>query len=231
MKTITLPAHNRPDYLKQTIDSLKQLDLNDFTLFVNLEPNCQENIDLINGIDFVKVDLKINDKKLGVRGNPFDLLDRTFAAGSTWNYHIEDDMIFSKDVISLVNWYEQNQKENVIIYGTCNRTLKKEKENNNIIVTNCEAFSGLGWCISNTTWYKYLKNIWFYKSPSGPYHGEGWDWNITRLIESNNLCEAIPIVSRSNTIGEYGTYSTPYTHRIFKHLIMSDGSSTDYIWR
>ena len=227
MKTITLPIHNRPDYLKQTIESLKQFDLSDFTLFVQAEPGCQENIDLINAIDFVKVELYINPRKLGVRNNPFECIDRAFNAGSTWNYHIEDDLIFAPDTIDLVNWYKDNQQDDVIIYGTCNRYGEDQTEENINKLTAFSAFSGLGWCVSKEIWTFLLREVWFLPSPLGPGKEEGWDWNVVRYFQIGSTKQMIPVVTRSTTIGVYGTYSNASSFEMFKSITLSEIKSTD----
>lgn len=225
MKTITLPAHNRPHYLRQTVESLSKLNLTGFKLFVNLEPGCKENVDIITAIDFVDVDLQINSEKLGVRGNPFNLIDRTFAAGSEWNYHIEDDMIFSPDTMDLVNWYKDNQEDNIIIYGTCRRANPIDGQPDNALLVG-NYFSGLGWCCSKETWDNILKPIWFIPSPLGPYMHEGWDWNFSRLLKQGDYFEIVPVTTRTNTIGEFGTYSSPQSHAMFKKLKMAKSTET-----
>jgi len=229
MKTITLPTNNRLEYLEQTIESLKQFDLSDYTLFVNIETGFMNpgkiSNDTINtkkyleSQDFVKMNIQIHHRQLGVQQNPFNCIERAFIAGSEWNIHIEDDLIFAPDAFELADWYYNNQKDNVIIYGLCNRSVFKKSGIDTIITKNY--FDGLGWCISKDTWLNHIRNHWFDISPYGPHKEEGWDCNITRYLNNNNLLEAIPETSRTNTIGEWGTYARPNNYKQFKDLIMS----------
>lgn len=231
LKTITLTVYNRPEYLKRTIESLSKLDLTGYKLFVNADTYCEPVIKIINDIDFIEVDLDINDEKLGVNSNTFNLLERTFKAGSVWNYHIEDDIILSADVLDLVNWYYENQLPNVITYGTFNYNSVTTLHNRDVKIHT--DFSGYGWCITPDTW-NILKMEW-HKMPED-YSKEhrlndyiGWDWNITRLFKMSNYKEIVPMCSRSITIGEIGTYSSKeHWDKWFKDEALSDVKSSTY---
>jgi len=221
-KSITLPVHNRPYYLARTLNSLSKLNTSGYQLFVNIEPDNEASLDLIKQIDFMEVNLQINETRLGVRDNPFNLIERAFAAGSEWNYHIEDDLIFAPDVMNLVNWYFDNRIDDVLIYGTCNR----QKLTNNVmdcdVYVNPVHFSGLGWCVDKKNWHEHIRNIWFDASPNGVPIEEGWDWNIVRYLRYGKYAEMLPILSRSNTIGEFGTYSSKQSHSTFLDLKLSE---------
>ncbi len=231
MKTITLPIHNRPHYLKQTLDSLRQFDLSEYTLFVNAEPGCPENVALIESIDFMKVDLQINRAKLGVWANPHSAIDRAIEAGSTWNYHIEEDLVFSPDAFDLVEWYYNNQKDDILIYGTCHRYNTTEDKNDVKLLTHSLGFSGLGWCISRDTWITHFRDIWFNVSPKGRGMHDGWDWNVGRYIQNTGFKEITPVLSRSNTVGEFGTYSDSESFQMFIDLNISEMSNvTEYVY-
>lgn len=228
MKTITLPANDRPHYLERTLESLSTLDLSGYTLFVALEPGCPENVDLVRQVSFVGVDLRVNPVKLGVQRNPFELIDRAFESGSDWNYHIEDDLIFAPDAMDLVNWYRSNRRDDVLVYGTCNRSSTSRGADDNHVFLNPTGFSGLGWCLDRRGWTEHVRRIWFEDAPFSPPHQEGWDWNLVRYLAHGDLNEMIPVLCRSTTIGERGTYSTPKSHRMFRSLRLSNGTRTDF---
>ena len=38
----------------------------------------------------------------------------------------------------------------------------------------------------------------------------------------------VPVISRTTTIGEYGTYSRPNTHELFLNLKVASGNGRDY---
>ena len=115
MKVITLPVATRPHYLKQMLNSLRDNNLDGWTLYVNAEPN-QEVIDVIKAIDFIEVSLVINTERLGVRKNPFNVLNRAFENGAEFVLHLEDDLILSPDAVDLANWYYDEYSDNPMDY-------------------------------------------------------------------------------------------------------------------
>ena len=67
MKTITLVAFNRPDYLRRTLAALEACQVDNYTLFIGVEPGNREVIDLCRGISFMPTQLTINEARLGLK--------------------------------------------------------------------------------------------------------------------------------------------------------------------
>lgn len=103
-KTMTCTANNRPHYLEQMLTSLSKNKTEGYHLYIQVEPGNPKTIEVCNNIDFMPTTIIKNRKKLGVRENPYKLLEKVFEIdGSDFNIYLEDDIIISPDVTSLAN--------------------------------------------------------------------------------------------------------------------------------
>ena len=89
-KTITITAHDRPQYLSKTLDTLSENDTDGWEIFVSIEPS-----ELTNGmVDIVKdhfpdANILLPETNLGVCENPFHLLTHVFEdIGSDINIYL-----------------------------------------------------------------------------------------------------------------------------------------------
>lgn len=232
MKIITLPVATRPHYLKQMLNTLKQNNLDGWKLYVNAEPN-KDVIDVINEIDFIETSLIVNSERLGVRHNPFNVLDRAFEDGAEFVFHIEDDLILSPDALDLANWYYDTFKDNPtthINYGMFTYESDPDRpEDINVIV---DKFVGLGWCTFSDNWYNYFQPNWFNDEINKVVWGPntwGWDWSIAAIAKTQHLTSLQPLCGRSNHIGRSGgTYCAPAFHdQTFPQIVINNELKED----
>ena len=115
--TITLGVTNRTDYVKQCLKTLREAYeytnpafQNRLKLLIACEPG-DETRRICEDIDWIDKEVIMNDKKLGVRVNPYRILDYAFSV-SDFNLHLEDDLVFSKDLFRLLEIYEKTEREN-----------------------------------------------------------------------------------------------------------------------
>lgn len=213
MKTITMPVFNRPHYLERTIESLKKNNLIGYDiLYINIDSKNKNVIDLCESIDFIKIDIQINKNTLGVRKNPYDVINKAFKNGSDFNFHIEDDCILSPDAFHLANWYYENFSEDkYLLLSLCNYFNDDLCSNNKVV--EYDEFIAIGFCFFAFNWYQWIKPFWFKDNIIKNINGVGWDWSIRSVLRRYKLKTLTPLIPRANHIGITGTFMTPKIQR------------------
>ena len=89
-KTISLTVHNRPAYLRQVLASLRDNNSLGYVLNCQLEPGSPECLQICQAVDFMPSVVHLNQKRLGVRENPYQLLRRVFSSGSDFNVYLDE---------------------------------------------------------------------------------------------------------------------------------------------
>lgn len=195
MKAIVLTACNRPDYLREMLESLSKNDLTGYKLLLGIEPKDQSVIDLCNNIDFIETDIVVNESILGVRVNPHTLLKRAFTSGYTQVVYLEDDLLISPDAIEMCNWYFKRPEKNKHL---CFNLYNHDSDENNVNEIHTSGkFSALGFAITQYQWKKFFDPSWF-------MHKSGWDFSFTGIIESGRATNMLPALSRTHHIGRFG---------------------------
>lgn len=210
MKTISMTAYNRPDYLKRTLTDLSKNTTGDWHFFISVDPsNKTDEIRKVLDLDygFSTVTIEINKQRKDHRRNQHDAIDMAFSAGSKFNLHFDDDLFISPDALDLANYYEKTFKDAPLTFGSYglfnyasdaskpDRLIKREK-----------TFTGLGWCTFKDNWEQLFTTNWFNDNYSKMFGHYGWDWNIAGLYTVNNISEIFPAFSRTNHAGrEHGT--------------------------
>ena len=216
MKTITITAHNRPQYLKQVLESLKQNDLRGYDkLYCALEPGCPENVELCKKIDFIQKEIVVNSTKLGVRINPFNILSHVFDLGSDFNVYLEDDSILSPDAFTLANFYQKHPMSRTSLCMCFYNYNSDETKPEKIVVAS--DFVALGFALTRSQWKEYFQKYWndeeFRKEQKIDMGGiGGWDWCIRAVMKCFHLYPYAPAFNRSMHIGREGTHCDAQTH-------------------
>lgn len=197
-KTISLACYNRPQVLRETLDSIKEqmANLADYKLYINCEPGNNEVIDIIKNIDFIETDIVINSKQLGLNANTFAHISRAFEK-SDFNLYLEDDIVLSPDALNLFEWYMEQDLTDIAMMALCNITDRGNKLDENLLYRTRLMYCW-GFVVSNKQFEKYFKPVWF---PTTGY----WARNSANHIRSfKNLYNILPQLSRATTIGRTG---------------------------
>ena len=209
MKTITMTAHDRPNYLKQTLSQFATTNSLDGVdkMFFGVEPGNKEVLDLCRSMqEKVPTHITVNPGKLGVSRNPYMTLRRAFKAGSTLNLYLEDDVLFSPDVIKMMDWYDSIPNKNDFLCMSLFRQKSLKDLSGVRTESNSNKFSALGLLITDYQWENYFAPNWFKDK-------RGWDWSIRNLMTQTGLEILVPKVSRSYHIGrEKATHYVPAVH-------------------
>ena len=211
MKTISMTAYNRPDYLKNTLTDLSKNKPKDWHFFISVDPsNRTAEIEQVLQEDygFASKTIVINSQRKNHRKNQHDAIAMAFGAGSSFNLHFDDDLFIGVDALELASFYERTFKDNPLTfnsYGLFN--YDSSPDNPNQLVSRVGTFTGLGWACFRENFEKVFQPNWFYDDLARQYFGSyGWDWAVAAKCKQASLAEIFPSYSRTNHRGrEHGT--------------------------
>lgn len=211
-KTITITVNDRPECLSQLLNSLSKNNTKDYSLVFSIEPGNDDVREMCENFDFPAKTILYNPVKLGVRSNPYSVLDYVFSLGASGNLYLEDDLELAVDALDLVNWFwDNNNYENVAALSLhSNRQTIDFKHLDKI--SRFGRFSSLGMALSRERWERFFKFQWFNNNHSLKNKGLGWDYSINAYFKEHGLRMMEPYVSRSRHTGRYGTHCTPEIH-------------------
>jgi hypothetical protein len=208
MKTITITGYRRPHLFRDLLTSLAANDLTGWSIFIRLEPSpaVAEFIasanDILAGQDWR---VTVNTEVLGVRRNPFALLEEVFAAGSTINIYLEEDMVVAPDTIALAEWFESHCQSNWIclslLAGGCGGRGPISQSAFPDLLFLARTFNSLGFVATRAAWRTHFAPNWM-ADPPGARHVAGWDWSIHfHLVRHPHLRTVQPALARANHTG------------------------------
>jgi len=216
-KTISVTVSNRPYYFRKLVSNLNKLEgIAEYETNFSLEPSetLNQNLEICDNFKFNKV-VHVNENVLGVRDNPYTLLNRIYKT-SDFNVYIEEDLELSKDVLLISNFfYESNDKS--LFLNLFNKTelnlgpsyIFKNVETNHIDGSDVK-FAPFCWAMRRDVWFDSFKNWWYGDE-------RGWDYSVVSNLEKNQNLISIVCYNRCNHIGENGTHSTPELNEFFKN--------------
>jgi glycosyltransferase involved in cell wall biosynthesis len=205
-KTITVTAHDRPELLSRTLDTLSKNNTDGWEIFVSIEPTEQtDSMITIVKDRFPDANILLPEKKRGVCENPYDVLRHVFEnIKSDINIYLEEDIDISPDVCDIADFY-LDQGCPAMCVCLCNHNINSETIiDSEKLLTETEKFSALGVILSRHSWHDNFKNNW-----RGAKRPRGWDHSIQRYAIRNKKTILMPLFSRSTHTGEYGTHCNP----------------------
>jgi len=209
MKTITFPVGYRPNYLAQFLNCLEQQDLPDYTIFCSAEasPECiklLQDSPLDLNIIFKEASSGRSDHS-GAINNMFNVLNAAFSHGSTFNLHLEDDLLLAPDAVNLANWYYDNYKDKPLTYTSYGMFGFQPRGEDYTALEEVPFFEGLGWCAFKENWEACYKRSWYDGTLARKYfQAHGWDWNVQAYFKEYS-CKAIrPLINRTQHNGREG---------------------------
>lgn len=211
-KHLTFTAYNRPSYIQSVIESWNAVrGLQEIEASFYIEPSEFQNeiADIVFELNTTTTTVTHNELQ-GVLTNPWGALNDAFEAGAEFVILAEDDVIVSQDALEFFDWAAtEYQTAHSLLAINAFSSLGSGKDNQ---VYTDMSFSPLVWGTWRDRWEETLRDSWDKDYSTGNPDGSeaGWDWNINRIIQDNNLRVLRPVNSRSDHIGEYGgTHMTP----------------------
>jgi hypothetical protein len=243
LRTITATAYRRPHLLKAMLETLLANELSGWRILIQIDASpvaddmARMAESLLDGHDR---DIAINSSRLGVRENPYRLLERVFAEGSALNLYLEEDLLLSPDATRLASWYETNHCPewlclNLIAGGCASAGLLSNPDFPTLLFTG-PTFNSLGFAVRRQEWQRLMAPAWM-RDREGvvKFDGKatgGWDWQIfSLLLEDPHLRTLQPVLARSVHNGRLaGEHCTPRFHDLaFAGLPIYQGAAAaDY---
>ncbi len=228
-KVITITDNGRWNYLERLLEDLLLNDLEGWSIAIQCEPSGSQSNSYAAGMlknrdhNLASFDVRINDQRLGVKGNPYNLLERVFSDGADYVLYLENDLSVSADVTLLADWYAKARSgwrwgsgdpsrvqlepgtEDICcrLFHTRGGAAGEEDE-----IYISQSFSSLGFILDRSQWRKHFEPEW-------DKGGRGWDWAMQDYIDASDgkrfVCASA--TGRSNHTGrEGGTHCPPELH-------------------
>lgn len=210
-KELVFTAFNRPEYLRQTIDSwnnVRTLSQWNATFFIEPSEKEDEIAEIAMGLN-TTVTTYYNPDRLGVLINPWNALNNAFLNGADFVVLAEDDIIVSQDILEYFEFTSLEYETSYDVLAINAFSDMGGGKPGDMIETR--AFSPLIWGTWHNRWEQHLRDSWDKDYSTGLPDGSqaGWDWNINRILQNEQMRIIKPLQSRSSHIGLFGTHMTP----------------------
>ncbi len=204
--TLSLTANDRPEYLKEVLDSWREVDgVEELTTIFNVEPGNEEVAWLCEMADFFRRRIVVvNRHRYGASTNPWYALRRGFSH-SDFVIVGEDDSIVSRDVLAFFDFCRRKMLDSPNTFAAVAFRWKSPPAALHLDIGTpiCDAislgrFSPTIWGTNVVQWRERIRDTWDFL-----YRQKGWDWNFIENIAPGDVC-LVPWVSRSQHIGQFG---------------------------
>ena len=239
-KTITITAMNRPALLRDTLASLRANDLAGWRILAAVEPGpCAAEVvavfaEVLAGLD---VSVSVNPAVLGVRLNPYRLLERTFGGGSAFNLYIEEDLLLAPDATALADWYFRHHRPDWLclnlLAGPCGSAGLLSDAGLPRVVTEMRTFNSIGFAARRQEWERWFAPVWLPApgcADAGWRTEMGWDWSVYGMLAGAERLTCVqPVLARATHTGAEGAHCTPaFQQRAFGDLELCGVAETEF---
>jgi len=225
MKTISLTGKDRPQLFQELLRCLVANDLREWTLSIAIEPTpiAGEFVtiarDTLGDVDY---SITVNERVLGIRRNPFEVIKRNFEQGSDLNLCLEEDLLLSPDATELALWYQRNHRAYwlcmCLLAGPCGSASLVSNPRHPDVLFEATTFNSIGFVIRRQEWTDLERGVWM--GTTRPHQlwgghadwrfGWGWDWSVYGYLAANPELRCVqPAFGRATHNGVTGTHSHP----------------------
>jgi hypothetical protein len=242
LRAITITAYRRPHLFAAMLKTLIANELSGWRILVAIEPSpVADEIasvadKLLHGRDFSITNNKV---KLGIKNNPFQLVERAFAEGAEIILYVEEDLLLSPDVTTLALWFEANHRPEwlclSLLAGGCASTGFLSNPDYPDLLFSGHTFNSLGFAVRRGEWERHMRTAWMTEPVrilqfDGALTG-GWDWSVyNMLMDAPHLRTLQPVLARATHNGRLeGEHCTPEFHdAAFARLPIYGGAPQSY---
>ncbi len=240
MKIIAMTAYNRPTLLYACLQSLSAANkIDNWQIWILIDPS-DLVAEIIAVIEFfikngLKIKFEVNSAKMGVRRNPYKLLQWCFGLDASLVLYLEDDVIVSRDCLEVAEAigkipdFSSNYLAANLLTTTCNShsvftvAAAEQLKLKNIFLEN-KFFSSLGIILNRYQFLKHFEPNWFrtplkLRSFWGA-ESDGWDLAINDyLLSCDQLFNIQSLVPRITHQGTHGTHADYDFHQLaYSHI-------------
>lgn len=197
---VTITANDRPDYLRQVLESWREVDgISDVPLVFSVEPGNDEVQELCRSVDFAEKTLVFtNEVKRGPHGNPHRALTHAFNLGADFSVLGEDDSVVATDVLDFFWTMALRHQGDPKIFTVCACNLRCGICCDRVEHVRRGAFCSTVWGLWDYRWSELSQSWGMHYADHG-----GWDMKFAAVVKGARDC-LIPCVSRAQHIGQYG---------------------------
>jgi glycosyltransferase involved in cell wall biosynthesis len=201
---IAMPAYNRHDYLVQVLSGLKEnTHLDKFYIVTGEEPDCPQTRELFDGVDWMPIVRTINRERMGCNGNVTSTIDRAFEMHDR-AVILEDDVVPARDFLAFNCWGLERFEHDPRIFNLA--AYKRQKEMPPMAAIGEARLAGWftpwGWASWRDRWTSFRREL-----AIPPDSKDSWDFYVVKwMTEIVGMFEVHPTLSRTQNVGEVGTY-------------------------
>lgn len=210
-KVITLVLHNRPDYTKIVLNALRRCDgVEEYLILPHIEPGNKMVLSLAKSINFAKVQITLNKRKLGIARNTYKAWEHGFKKAD-FIIHLEDDTVPARDCLRYMEHCAEAYQDDPKIFSISgyNRSSCKPFQYYQIARRNPFACWAVG------LW----KNRWEWARKRWSRDRDLYAVHLNNELTKFELKEIYPLLSRAQNIGSENGIHVPSVewHRQNQH--------------
>lgn len=204
MKTISIPTNDRVELLAQTLESLHAAEgIADWVLVFSCEPDAKVERLVADVGSWASTYVHRNPCKMGCWVNTFLAANFAMQLGSDLNLYLEDDIIISRDALTLVDQFEKTNAKILAL-----RRPESTLAPNPIFVKPfVGGLFGDGFAWRKDLW-PLIRCLWF--AADGKGNLSMWDLALEEGLRRANISQVRPLMNRSQNIGITGTHQKSY---------------------
>lgn len=216
---ISFTVNNRPDYLRQTLESWSRVrGIDQAYVVFQHEPACPGALSVTDSaLPRTLTHRIVNKSRAGVLRNPWLALKTAFEFhDADFAILAEEDMVVSPDVLEYFAWC-QRYRDNPWVLGVT--TYQHHEQPGGLAGVREADWSRDDqwhfwiWGTWRDRWQNLLRNSWdfTYEENGGGSGQRGWDWKIRNtLVQGKGMKMIAPSLCRSQHIGrDGGSHCTP----------------------
>jgi hypothetical protein len=219
MIEIAFTVHNRPKYLRETLDSWSQVrGIEDAHLNFRCEPGCYEAQQICKEFAMPPRNgwTEVNQEKLGVLRNPWQALTDAFSFDDAdFAVLAEEDITVSPDALEFFAWCQRYRDDPLVLAVSLHQRDAQPGGLAGVTTARWD-YDGAHmwvWGTWRDRWENLLRDDWdfSYEENGGGELQRGWDWRLrNKWCLGQGMRVIAPCMSRAQHIGKYGgAHATP----------------------
>jgi len=211
MKTITVLAYNRPDYLRQCLEALQQCrGIGAYRVLVSIDgggggagKQCAHL-----AVDYKDVELAARHSNQGIDWHNYGCFSALMQYEDIdFNIAVEDDCLLTPDALELADWFYLSPDRDFYQFCSLGDPMYRQgpfdKRELMDLHESQSIYTG-AWCFTKQQWQR-ISARW-----NQPLKTQvGWDWSLSYTLHQNGWRSLYPLVSRARNIGRVGVHSHP----------------------
>ena len=211
MKTITVLAYNRPDYLRQCLEALRQCrGIGGYRVLVSIDGGGGEAGKQCAHLvaNYKDVELAVLFSNYGIDFHNYRCFNVLMNhSDSDFNIAIEDDCLLTPDALELADWFYLSPDRDFYSFLSLGDPMYRQgpyaKKELMDLHESQSIYTG-AWCFTKQQWQMISKD-WNHPLKTQV----GWDWSLSYNLWHWGFKSLYPLVSRARNIGRIGVHSHP----------------------